>query len=273
MCTCGTCGRNFFAKFKPIQGGDKVYICSSRLIKGGSCNSGGVNISLIESAIYNEMIESDLVLKYIGNTNRIKDQLDNDIKRLEQLHKMDERELASKVKEKERLLDVYLSGHINKSVFSSKQAKIESEIDSISTRIDLASIELARKKDSLNGLLSNKTSKMMLRQAWKMRSDLKTIFEQVIHKCVINHLDKNNVLVTIYLCLNGIVIPNTLKLLLDKSGLKSKPQILRYKSLGFMSNEPFFKNGILITDVTEILDEFNEPMVEWHQVEKVLTVL
>jgi DNA invertase Pin-like site-specific DNA recombinase len=273
MCTCGKCGRNYFAKFKPTQRGDKVYICSSRLIKGGSCNSAGVNISLIESAIYNEMIESDLVLKYISNANGMKDQLYKDIKRLEQQLKLDERELASKVKEKERLLDVYLSGDIIKTVFTSKQAKLESEIDGICNRVDLASIELEGKKGSLKGLSSNKTSKVMLRQAWRKRSDLKTIFGQVIHKCVINHLDQSNVLVTVYLCLNGVVIPNTLKLVLDKSGLQARPQIIRYKSLGLMNNEPLFKNGKLITDVTDILDEFNEPMLEWLQVEKVLTVL
>ena len=53
---CGCCGRNYFARYKPAKGGDKVYICSSRLKKGAGCKNIGVNISLIESAIYNEIV-------------------------------------------------------------------------------------------------------------------------------------------------------------------------------------------------------------------------
>lgn len=41
ICTCGTCGRNYFAKYKPVEGGDKVYICSSRLKSVGTVGMSG----------------------------------------------------------------------------------------------------------------------------------------------------------------------------------------------------------------------------------------
>ena len=63
------------AKFKPVKGGDKVYICTSRLIKGGNCGNIGVNISLVESAIFNEIITNDSVLKHINDRDKIKKQL------------------------------------------------------------------------------------------------------------------------------------------------------------------------------------------------------
>ncbi len=36
---CGCCGRNYFAKYKPVKNGDKVYKCSSTLLKNGSCGN------------------------------------------------------------------------------------------------------------------------------------------------------------------------------------------------------------------------------------------
>lgn len=272
-CTCGCCGRNYYAKFKPKDRGDKVYICSSRLLKDGSCGSPGVNISLIESAIYNEMMESDLILKYLSNTKGMKIQLEKDIKQLEATLAIDQKELTSKKREVERLLDIYLSGDITKSVFTKKQAAVNGEIESLTTKIGIANKDLSSKKSNLKNLINSNASKLLLRQAGSNRTELKTIFDQVIHRCIINHLDKRNVLVTVYLILNGVVVPNTLKLVLDKSGLLSKPQKYRYKSLGVMNSEPNYKKGILVTPASDILDEFNEPLMEWQAVENVLKVI
>ena len=52
---CGRCGRNYYARYKPIKGGDKVYKCSSTLTIKKSCGNCGININLIESVFFGEI--------------------------------------------------------------------------------------------------------------------------------------------------------------------------------------------------------------------------
>ena len=80
---CGKCGRKYFAKYKPKKGGDKVYICSSRIGNNTSCNNDGINIALIESVLFNELISSERVLKYINDASEIITNTKSEIKQLQ----------------------------------------------------------------------------------------------------------------------------------------------------------------------------------------------
>ena len=266
LCTCGKCGRNYFAKYKPVPHGDKVYICSSRLIKSGNCGNCGVNISLLESTLYDVLLNSELVLKYLNNKSGMKQELINSLEVLKIQHPQLEKEFKSKGREQERLLDLYLSDGITKKQFTERKGKIESEIEAISEKLNLVKSEISNKSQALKKLESNKTSKDMLINAKNDRSQLRVLFQQIFHGAVINQLDKNNVLVTLSLTVNGVVLNNTIKILLDIGGIRQRPMIYRYKSLAVMEFEPQFKNGVLKTSADDILDEFSSPVYEWIKI-------
>lgn len=269
ICKCGKCWSNYFAKYKPVEGGDKVYICSSRL-RGNTCGNAGVNISLIESAIYDTLIGSDQILKYLGNTKGIKQQLEGNISKLNQQLKTDEKILVTKRKENERLLDVYLTGDISKTVFTSKQATNEREIQTATERVEQIKKDIRDNDLALSNLTSIKTNKKMLETATTNRTELATIFRQLIWQVITYQLDKDSVLVVIYLKVNGVVSRSTIKLLLDINGIRRKPVQYRYKSGGIKENEPYYKNVIGAKTPEQALAEFDH--AEWQVIKKVLTV-
>lgn len=269
LCKCGKCWCNYFAKFKPTEGGDRVYICAGRL-KGQNCGNAGINISLIESAIYNEFIGSDEILKFFSNTKELKHQLEGEITKLTQNLNTDEKVLVTKRKENERLLDVYLSGDITISVFTSKQAKIEKEIQMATERVEQIKQEIKNKQKGLLNLVKSKTTRKILEAAANNRTELATIYRQLIWRVIIRQLDNNNVLAVIYLSVNGFLAGTTIKLLLDISGIRRKPIEYRYKSLGLKRNEPPNKNGIGSKTQQQVLKEFEKE--DWQVIKKILTV-
>lgn len=275
---CGCCGRNMFARYKPdkiVNGKNKAenyYMCSSRLLRAGNCGNHSVNISLIESAIYHQLVNSNLILKYLSNTSGIKIDLQASIKKLEQSLLSDTKLLEEKVKEKERLLNVYLKGSIPESTFTERQASINDESSSVSNRIELAKKELNEKKKALANLNNPKTNKKTLVGYRDNRTQLQGLYKQVIKKIIINKLDASSVLATIYLTLNGVELKNSLKLMLDLSGMRRKPIEYRYRAQFKMESDPVYKNNILMNKAMDIYEEFLGGYEDWDIIQDVLTV-
>jgi site-specific DNA recombinase len=230
ICHCGICGRNYFARYKPELNGDKVYICSSRLVKSNNCGNAGVNISLVESALYNEIKSTERVLKYIGNIQERKNNLNKEIEHLKSQLLSEQNSINSKANEQERLLDLYLSGSLTKNKFQEIQTKIESETKSISDRISILKKEIRLKEEIMQGLSSTKTTKKMLFEARNNRSELKSIFQRLIHKCEFIPLDKDNMHLKVWLKPEGFIFEVPVELVLDIGGLRRKPKVYRYRS-------------------------------------------
>jgi DNA invertase Pin-like site-specific DNA recombinase len=251
MVTCGVCGRNYFARYKP-QDNEEIYMCSSKLKKGCSCGSGGINISLIESAIYNELVNSESILKYINNTKGLKTQLENDVKKYEQHVGNDTSLRNKKVKEKERLLDVYLSAGIDKETFTNKQEKIINEIENLTKKIKLFESELKSKRKSLQNLDDVKTTKKMLEKAKHNRSELQAIYRQVINRVVIDSTDSESALISVYFQVNGEVLSPSIKYFLNLAGMRKKTKVYSYSVFPYLDNVHHIedKNLILINKKT-----------------------
>lgn len=264
LVVCGCCGRNYFAKYKPVDGGDKVYICSSRLKHKGSCGNCGINISLVESAIFDQLINSDAILKYLNNAKDLKASIESDILKLQQDLTTTENSLKTKNKEKDRLLDLYLSGSngLTKSAYNTRQEKIETELVSITDKVELVKKGLKEKQKALVNLANMKANKQMLYNARENRNELQGIYKQFIQKIIINQLDKNKALAIVYISLGGDIMKQTLKLVLDLSGIRKKPMVYQYYSFSKIGNEPIFRDNKLVSDIEEIKQEVDSLISE-----------
>jgi site-specific DNA recombinase len=270
--SCGCCGRNYYARYKPTLEGDKVYVCSSALIKGERCPNKGINIMLLETAIFNQLVESDAVLKYISETQDIKKELEKDVARLENQLKTEQTLLPAKQSEKARLLDGFLKGYIIPEVFEETDAKLNVQLANIEKKITIISKEMSEKNILIHKQSEAGTTKKMLEAAVTNRTQLQAIFKQIIHKVIINDLTSKLSLATVYIQIDGVVLKNTLKLIIDKISIRKKE--LRYVPIRALVNDPVFKENILLVDKQDIINELSytiEPK-DWIKVENLLLV-
>lgn len=268
---CGCCGRNYFAKYKPTLEGDKVYVCSSLLKTGERCANKGINIMLLETAIYNQLVESDTVLKYIGETKNIKKDLEISVTNLEHQLKTEQAQLPLKLAEKKRLLEGWIQGIITDGdAFKDMNEKLISQLSSIEKKITIMNKEIAEKKVLIARQSNTSATKTMLLEAATDRTQLQAIFKQLVSKVIINDLTPKLSLATVYIQINGVVLPNTLKIIIDKYSIRKKE--LRYVSLRSMENDPVFKNDIMLVDKEDIIFELGHTLYPEHWV-KVDTLL
>jgi site-specific DNA recombinase len=255
LLVCGCCGRNYFAKYKPVPNGDKVYICSSRLLKAGNCGNIGVNISLIESMVY-DVIYTPAILKYIGDEN-VKEQLQQTIQQLETDLNIKTNELQSNKKEISILLNAHLKGYIKEEPFVDKNKELENTTTAINKSIEIIKKTLFENKDALDKFLDRNTTLERLSNAKNNRTDLINIVRQIINKIIVTKIDNNNVLISIFFKINGVEILVPLHYILDVNGVRKKPKQYNYLDFQKSQSNPIYNNNnILLVDVSEIKNEF-----------------
>ena len=273
---CGKCGRNYFAKFKPVRQGDKVYICSSRLNKNGNCGNVGVNISLIESALYYEFVNSPSMLKYIQNQDNQKENIENSLVHIKKQLIIKEKDLTKKNREQEKLLDLYLTtSTLSQTEFQNKKNKIENELSNIEESVVTIKKEIFSKERILENMTDEKITKEHLISIAKKRNELVRIFNQFISKVVFVPLSYEFVLATVWFQINEEVIYPTVKLLLDIKSIKKKTPIYRYQSVANVINEPEFENDVMLTPVSDILKylDISFPQSNWVTLNSTLNVI
>jgi len=263
LMSCGCCSRNYFAKYKQDtekKKGERIYICSSRLIKGGACENGGLNMALIESVIYHQLIKSNSTLKYINDNKTLKVDLEKEVRQLEQQLSSNIKLINTKTQEKERLLDLRLTNDISKEVFTTRQSKIDMEAVGLIQKVERAKSELTKKKTTLQSLDSKKTTRQMLIRARDNRTELQTIYKQIISRIIVNKINTDHFFISIYIQVNGVVLKNTLNLILDVSEMRKKSPSYKYAELPFMNEyEPFYKaNKLVGITVDEIYSEVKD---------------
>jgi len=231
LLVCGCCGRNYFAKFKPVVGGDKVYICSSRLIKGGNCGNVGVNISLIESAIYNE-IEERLI--HIFNTPKDnQDQIKSSIDRLEKESISIQKQIDKIESRKNKVLELYENDRLSIEKYDERINEINNEETELDNKLKLVSQELFDLKKYFDKDDNEGELYKLLIEAKTNRTVLSTVFKELIDKVVITPHDANNVIVDIYIN-RGLKSTLAIRIVLDLKSLKMKPAQYKYYPLYFL---------------------------------------
>lgn len=258
---CSKCGRNYFARFKPNDGEDKVYICSSRLIKGGNCGSLGLNISLIESSIFNEIISSDSMLKHINENDEIKKKLfvDSENLKLEIKHTEDtiislENDLSSIIS-----LQIDAKKKNNHSLVQRYQTKLEEKIK----QLELLQASLPKYKRKLalteNAIKRNSSIKTTIKDLIQNNHDrtkLRSIFLNIIDKVYVKTLGKDLAFVDVHIALDGVVIPVTLKLFLDTKSIKKASKVYRYIPFLDIGSNLIYNNNILELDESILRERF-----------------
>ncbi len=272
---CGCCGRNYYGRYQPLKKGDKIYKCSSSLANNVVCDNMSINISLIESIIFNEMLNSEALFKIIDNSSEIKKEIETDIKRGSQELLNEEKNLDSKQKQLKKLLALYLStDDYDEELYNDNQLKINRDIQISKDKIILIKKELLDKNLALSNYNEEKASKDMLVDAKHNRHELTKIINQFIHKIIINNLNQDYTLLTIYIKINGIVLINTLKIFIYISGVRSVSfnTKKKYKYIGItkMENDPVFKNNTFLMNKNEILEELENIIFYSNQEESEL---
>jgi site-specific DNA recombinase len=229
ICECGVCARNYFAKYKPVKDGDKVYICSSRLKKGENCGNVGVNITLLESAIFNVLLKK----KYISMLLSIDDfniKLEEDIGKLKNEEVIVSKLIGKKEKENTLLLNLYLEGSLQKDEYLIKKSVIQKETENLNVKLKLIEKTLREKTDSYESAKKTQILRNIFESAKGDREKLKALFHQAIKKVVIHPFSENVVQASILMKI-GREILGTIYIALDLKGLKKKPQQFQFKHL------------------------------------------
>jgi hypothetical protein len=257
---CGVCGNKYYAKYSPDKGYDKVYKCSSTLKSGCSCGNLSINISLLESVIYDQLLKSETLSKNLDNPKDIMKMVKAELKVLDQQLKNNESALLSKQKELNKLLDLYLSNsNIPKEMYETKQALLSAEIESIQSKITLITKEVFAKNLSIANYNETKATNQMIVDAKHNRPELRIIFKQFVDKIIINTLTKKTTLATVFIKLNGVPMLTTLKVFINASGVRAvrhnSNKKYQYIAVTKFSNINFDSKNILITDKDDILNE------------------
>lgn len=261
---CGCCGRKYIGKYVPSIGGDKIYKCTSYLPNSpkGKCGELSINIGLLESVIYNEIINSETLLKNLDSPNKIKNNLEQKLIKYEQHILNEESNLKTKQNELSRLLDLYITNpNYSSELYFKKEVELKKTIDSLNDKISLIKSKIISNKFSLANFNVKGASKEMIVNAKNNRPELTNIINQFVEKIIINTIDKKYTLITLFIKVNGITIPQTLKLIIYAGGVRSvrfhSKKTYKYLPLLQMENEPIFKNKILIADKNELITEVN----------------
>lgn len=251
---CGCCGRNYFGRYKPSPNGDKIYMCSSRLKNNNRCINIGVNITYLESSVYDLLIASKILLGYINNKNDLLVSVETQIVNLEFSLKQETLLFNQKENEIERVLDFYFKGMITEEQFTIRQNKLKNVISNISNSITILKASIAESKNLLKKINETNTDADFIDKISSNRIELKTIFKQFIKKIILTNLENNQLLVDIYLIIEGRV-RTSIKMILDLSIPKMKKNLVySYWYHGGIDLE--YNDNILVTKSDEILKSF-----------------
>jgi hypothetical protein len=260
---CGCCGKKYIGKYSPIKNGDKVYKCTSFLPSSPipKCGQLSINISQIESIIYDIVINAESLLKYLDNPTDIKRQVEAELDSLQQKLLNEEADLSNNQTRADRLIDVYAtSNSYLKEVYQKKIALITKDIETNNTKIELIKSNIISNKLTLSKYDEKAATTEMLANAKHNRPELTSIFRQFIDKIIIYNFNKQFSFITIFIKINGVLQKKTLKVLIDLKGVKAvrhhNRKYFKYIALTNMVNDPVYKNNVIIVDKEEILAEF-----------------
>ena len=260
---CGCCGKKYIGRYSPVKNGDKVYKCTSYLPNSSipKCGQLSINISQIESIIYDIIINAESLLKYLDNPADIKRQVEAELESLQQQLLNEKDDLTNNQNKLQRLIDVYItSNNYLKEVYQKNIDDISKDIETNNTKIELIKSNILSNKLTLSKYDEKAATTEMLVNAKHNRPELTSIFRQFIDKIIIYNFNKQLSFITIFIKINGVVQKNTLKVLIDLKGVKAvrfySKKYFKYIALTGLENDPVFKDNVMMVDKEDILAEF-----------------
>jgi|GEM_PF-1033958 len=257
---CGVCGRKYMGKYvhKPV--GDKVYKCTSYLDK--RCSNRSINISLIESVFFDIVLKNETIKKSLDNPNEIINTIKKELEHVHKLHTIETKNLKSKEKQIENLLKATLkSANPDFELYGKVEAELQKEVESIKEKIKILNKDVFAKTSSIENFNIEATSKEMLLKAKNNRPELISIFKQFIDKIIINDLGNGYVVANWFIKLNGLTIPQTVKLFIFANGVRKyggrSEKTYKYMPIIKLENEPVYKDNVLLVEIEDVKNEFD----------------
>jgi DNA invertase Pin-like site-specific DNA recombinase len=276
--TCGVCGRNYAGRFKPGLKGEKVYKCSSTLVKGGSCSNAGINIELIESIVFNIIVESSKAIDLITKQENLYSDVEKQLVFLESKFINSEKDIQTNLKKRENLLQFLIGEDISVEEYRKSKTELDKLITDLQLEITTLQKKINEKKHTLSELNKPDNAKKTLASKSSDRNYLFFAFKQLIHKIIVNQINKDYFLLTIFFKIGNEVLKVPLKMLIDVSSYRKRKKTIKFTSLFQMEFEPYYRNGILDTEKDLILDEFLSNINifnEWEEIseDKIIRIL
>lgn len=212
---CGVCGRNFYGKYNRKHGGDKLYVCSSRVPTGQRCANVGINISYIESVVYDVLIGSGALAKRIQNKDSIMISTKADIEK----YKSNLAQLNSEVIEaeeaKKRIQNLYFKGRLTDAEVEENLSENEIEIEELMKKIKFQESNLQSSNKLLKKLQSNLASSEFFTKLKDERKQVIKIFKEFVNEIRITKMTTKYVYVEIFLSIDGKKFDDSIKVFLD----------------------------------------------------------
>lgn len=259
LLVCGCCNRNYFAKFKPVQNGDKVYICSSRLKLKGSCGNIGVNISYLESVVYDTLISNGILAKRIQNKASMLVSVRNDIVNSNDVIANFNIELLQAFETQKRIQQSFFKGKITEKVFDENISEVEKEIDNLNKKLSNYEEKLTSSKKLLSRLQTKTSSDKFFSSLKNNRKQVIQVFKEYIDTIVITKMNDRHVYAEIFLSIDGKRFDDSVKVFLDMTVPRKKKIIMTYDVAVNIYEHDSFDSNSYLTHIKKgsITDIFN----------------
>lgn len=256
---CGICGRNIFAKYKPVTGGDKVYICSSRLERSGSCGNKGVNIFYLESVVYDMLIGTKVLLHLIDQSDKLLPSVKKEIENLTKQLSLEETELTKQNKRIEKWAMLFRDTDMSMEEYKVVAEQDKKALSLIKNRITLLSKSM-REQNEILVKIGNKTKDAdFLSKLTTNRPEIIAIFKQFIETIYITKTPvAGDVLIDIHLRIGNKRPGSTMMIMIDNYVMRFRnPQFTYQVALPKMLVTKYNDNGVLLNTESEIYSAFN----------------
>ena len=260
---CGVCGRNMFAKYRPIKGGDKAYICSSRLHQKGNCGNIGVHINYIESVVYDMLIGQKILMNRIDQSDEMIPTVTNEIENITKKLSLEESEMSKLKKSMEKLNILFRETDMTLDEYKTHAENDDKALKSGTKRIDLLNKNLQEQKDILFKITNKSKDADFLNKLSKDRPEIITIFKQFIKTIYITKMPAGgDVLLDIHLKISNNKPSSTLKIIIDSFISRYKrnaPFTYRLLTTPEILITKYDADGVLINTSDEVYTAFSLP--------------
>lgn len=266
LMVCGTCGRNYYGKYKATDKGDRVYMCSSK-ITNTPCGQSSVNISYIETAIFESIISNRELLAIFSSLTDFKHELQGEVDLLRQELPSIKKQLTNFVKKRQTLVDLLVDGLITKAEAEERNVEIAKGVESYTKKVSLIEKELKEKEKAISSIGNEKLIDDILTKAATNRTELAAIFKQLINKVYIKEIDNKYFYLSISLQMGTkTVLPTSMIIILDKSSLRFNPRF--YSRFGVVANKLKEVGPLEYIQPQDLIESFNRDPERWRKMDK-----
>ncbi|KNB62267.1 recombinase family protein [Chryseobacterium sp. Hurlbut01] len=216
------CGRNMVGVNKADE---KIYKCSSRLRTNNSCGGKGINIKLIESTVFHQILLSSQLISFLRGSKDLKKEILTEIEilksEIDNLKKKN-KELAN---DQSKLLDDSIKNSFPEHLVRNKSDFYNKEIRKNQKKIEHAEMNKINKQKILDQKID--TNYELIQNSKNDRGVLKSLFSEVITSLEVIEYDVNFLLVNLTLKVfdkNKIIF----RLKLNLSNIRKKIKTYNY---------------------------------------------